>query len=56
MSAILSFQGYEADKQAIELLAETMGNDIRQILNYLQMWFKINKTLKYMDLKQKYLL
>ena len=40
---------------AAELLSESCGNDIRQVLNCLQMWQRNRSaaTLKYMDMKQR---
>ena len=37
------------DMKAFDLLAETYGNDIRQILTFMQVWSKTSKSLNYSE-------
>lgn len=39
------------DNNALELLCETFGNDLRQILNFMQMWSKKSDSLLYSETK-----
>ena len=50
-----SREGLEIEANAAELLAESCGNDIRQVLNCLQMWQRNQSatSVKYMDMKQR---
>ncbi|CAM9482846.1 unnamed protein product [Chrysoparadoxa australica] len=51
MQAIAEAEGLEVETNAIELLAESLGNDIRMILNALQMWSRTKKSMSYMEAK-----
>ena len=50
-------EGLGLEQQAAELLVESVGNDIRQVLNCLQMWNGGEKpngqTATYMDVKER---
>ena len=35
---------------ALEYLCEICGNDIRQIINFVELWSRQNKTIKFKDL------
>ena len=45
-------EGLALEANAAELLAESCGNDIRQVLNCLQMWRQNSTSVNYMDMKQ----
>eukprot|EP00934_Nitzschia_sp_Nitz4_P001015 Nitzschia sp. Nitz4//scaffold46_size129759//45122//47831//NITZ4_003495-RA/size129759-augustus-gene-0.6-mRNA-1//1//CDS//3329552577//1015//frame0 len=47
-------QGLEVERNAAEAIAESCGNDVRQVLNCLQMWAqKADSSLTYKDLKDR---
>lgn len=39
------------EHNAAEILAEQVGNDIRQVINASQMWRASNTSMKYTDIK-----
>lgn len=39
------------EQNAAEVLAEQVGNDIRQVINASQMWRAMSTTMRYMELK-----
>jgi len=41
------------DENAADLLVESVGNDIRQVLNCLQMWRRNSSSVSYMEMKQR---
>jgi replication factor C subunit 1 len=45
-------EGLVMEQNAAEVLAEQVGNDIRQVINASQMWRAMSTTMKYMDLKE----
>jgi replication factor C subunit 1 len=47
-------EGLQVDTNALEYLCESVGNDIRQCLNFLELWARKYKTLKYSDMTNKY--
>lgn len=49
MLEVAAKEGLKSDQKALELVCETFGNDIRQILNFLQMWKSRSNILKYDD-------
>ncbi len=46
-------EGLNVEHNAAEALAESCGNDIRQVLNCLQMWSRKGNSLKFKDLKER---
>ena len=50
---IAASQNLSLELNAAELLAESCGNDIRQVLNCLQMWQRTSTSCKYMDVKDR---
>eukprot|EP00616_Rhizochromulina_sp_CCMP1243_P009043 CAMPEP_0118991158 /NCGR_PEP_ID=MMETSP1173-20130426/51167_1 /TAXON_ID=1034831 /ORGANISM="Rhizochromulina marina cf, Strain CCMP1243" /LENGTH=421 /DNA_ID=CAMNT_0006942269 /DNA_START=28 /DNA_END=1293 /DNA_ORIENTATION=+ len=46
-------EGLALDGNAADLLVESVGNDIRQVLNCLQMWRRNSSTVSYMDMKSR---
>lgn len=42
----------QLEENAAELLAESVGNDIRQVLNCLQMWGQRSDSVSYTDMKE----
>jgi replication factor C subunit 1 len=49
-------EGLTVEQNAAELLAESCGNDVRQVLNCMQMWASANKVksrMTYTDLKSR---
>lgn len=46
-------EGLSLDVNTLELLCESLGNDIRQILNILQMWRRTSSTMDFMEMKNK---
>jgi replication factor C subunit 1 len=51
MIAIAAQEGLEVDENAAEMLSESGGNDIRQIVNALQMWRGRSSKMTYKDAK-----
>jgi len=51
---ICNKEGLKVEEAAIGHVVESVGNDIRQCLNFLQMWARKTKTMQYFDLKNKY--
>jgi len=45
-------EGLQMEQNAAEILAEQVGNDIRQVINASQMWRAMSTTMKYMDMKE----
>lgn len=46
-------EGLTLDQNAAELLSESVGNDVRQVLNCLQMWSQRTTKVGYMDVKNR---
>ncbi|MCQ2819606.1 MAG: AAA family ATPase [archaeon] len=44
----------QCEQNALEFLVESVGNDIRQCLNFLELWSRNVKTLTYTGLKSNY--
>ena len=53
MIVIARKEGLEIDNNAAEVLVEQSGNDIRQVINCLQMWRSQSQVLRYDDLKNR---
>ena len=51
---ICSLQGLKVEENAIENLCESVGNDIRQCLNFLQFWSRKFSELKFFDMKNHF--
>jgi len=51
MAEICANEGLAVDMNSLEYLCENFGNDIRQILNLIQMYSRESKTLTYMNAK-----
>jgi len=51
VAEICASEGLRVDLNSLEYLCENFGNDIRQILNFLQMYSKRGTSLTYMDAK-----
>jgi replication factor C subunit 1 len=51
VAEICASEKMRVDLNSLEYLCESFGNDIRQILNFLQMYSKRADTLTYMDAK-----
>ncbi len=51
---ISSLEGIQVERNALEYLCESVGNDIRQCLNFLEMWSRKFKDLRYSDMTDKY--
>ena len=45
-------EGLRVEPNAVEMLVEQTGNDIRQVVNALQMWRAQSNSMTYMDVKQ----
>jgi replication factor C subunit 1 len=43
-----------AESNALEYLVESVNNDIRQCINFLELWARKNKSLKFFDLQKGY--
>ena len=54
MIQICNIEGLKVDEAAVSYLVESVGNDIRQCLNFLQMWSRKSNTMQFFDLKNKY--
>ncbi|KAK6588491.1 DNA replication repC1 [Cryptosporidium xiaoi] len=55
MQAIANNEGMNIEPNAIELLCESVGNDLRQILNELQLLSLTNNNVRFMDMKKEVL-
>ena len=53
MAEICKKENIQYELNALEYLSEICGNDIRQIMNYIEIWARTHKTLKYADLTGK---
>ncbi len=51
---ICNREGINAEMNALEFLAESANNDIRQSINFLEMWARTNNTIKFFDMKNTY--
>lgn len=51
---VCAMEGLKVEENAIENLCESVGNDIRQCLNFLQFWSRKSKELKFFDMKNNY--
>lgn len=51
MLEICKKEGMKAEGPAIEMISESCGNDVRQVLNVLEMWSHKSKTLKFDDMR-----
>ena len=54
MKMILSAENAKMDDNALELLIESSGNDIRQMINTLQLQTKTQKSLTFLEAKNQY--
>lgn len=46
-------EGLSVEHNAVEAIADSCGNDMRQVLNCLQMWAAKNTTLSYKNVKER---
>lgn len=46
-------EGLAVEQNAVEAIADSCGNDMRQVLNCLQMWAAKNSTLSYKNVKDR---
>lgn len=53
LCTIAQAEGLNVEHNAMEQLVESVGNDIRQVLNALQMWARSSSSMKYADLKDR---
>ncbi len=53
MVSIAAKEGLQMDQNAAESLVEQSGNDIRQVINCLQMWRSQSQVLRYDDMKSR---
>lgn len=51
---ICKMEGLKVEENAIENLCESVGNDIRQSLNFLQFWSRKFSELKFFDMKNHF--
>ncbi|RHY57657.1 hypothetical protein DYB38_007178 [Aphanomyces astaci] len=51
---IAAAEGLHAERNALEEAAERFGNDIRQLLNWMQMWKRSQHTMTYDDVVQQF--
>lgn len=51
---ICSNEGIQVEQNALEFLCESVGNDIRQCINFLEFWAKTHKTFCFNDVKGAY--
>jgi replication factor C subunit 1 len=51
---ICKMEGFDVEPNAVEYLCESVGNDIRQCLNFLELWSRKSKEMKFKDLKLGY--
>lgn len=51
---ICNLEGLKVEENAIENLCESVGNDIRQCLNFLQFWSRKFSELKFFDMKNHF--
>ena len=54
MVEICNLEGLKVEENAIENLCESVGNDIRQCLNFLQFWSRKFTELKFFDMKNHF--
>lgn len=52
MKAIAKSEGLDIDDNAAEMLSESVGNDIRQVLHALQMWNRKSDKVTYSQMKE----
>ncbi len=50
---IAEMEGLNVERNAAEAIAESCGNDVRQVLNVLQMWAQKKGNLTYQNLKER---
>ena len=50
LAEICKNENISYEMNALEYLCEICGNDIRQIINFIELWARNNKSLKYKDL------
>jgi len=53
LKEICAKEKLKADENSLEFLIGIMGNDIRQVINFLQIWSKKSNTFVYSTLKPK---
>lgn len=46
-------KGMKIDDRSLDMLIDSMGNDMRQLLNYLQMISKSNKSVGHNQVSQR---
>ncbi len=51
---ICNMEELKVEENAVSQLIESVGNDIRQCLNFLDMWSRKSKTMKSFDIMNKY--
>ena len=53
LSEICKKENIQYELNALEYLCEICGNDIRQIINYIELWTRTHKNIKFNDLNGK---
>lgn len=51
---ICELEGIQCEMNALEFLCESVGNDIRQCLNFVEMWAKTHNKIKFSEIQQRY--
>jgi replication factor C subunit 1 len=54
LQVICKKEDFSVESNALEYLCESVGNDIRQCINFLEFWSRKFKHLKYFDMSSKY--
>ena len=54
IAEIAGAEGMKVDMNSLEYLCESFGNDIRQIINFLEVYSKKSKILDYQNTKQTF--
>ena len=47
-------ENIQCEMNALEFLCESVGNDIRQCINFVEMWAKNHNSIKFNEIQQKY--
>ena len=50
LAEICNKENIQYETNALEYLCEICGNDIRQLINYIELWSRTHKSIKYKDL------
>ena len=54
LMTICQKENIQCEKNALEYLCESVGNDIRQCINFVEMWSKNHNAIKYNEIQEKY--